>query len=79
MNLAFSGSLYVFGFTIYSRSMAGLIERLMQAPFKLALFYAAGLLALWLLARLERRELRGDDSVIYEDAPDPVVQTLEIG
>ena len=35
--------------------------------------------ALYGLARLEKRELGVDDSLIYEDEPDPIVRSLELG
>jgi len=36
-------------------------------------------LTLGLLSWLERRESGVDDSLIYEDEPDPVVRSLELG
>jgi hypothetical protein len=72
-------SLYLVGFTAYSWSMADLEARLLEEPAQLLLFYAAIGAALYGLARLERRELGVDDSLIYEDEPDPVVRSLELG
>jgi hypothetical protein len=45
----------------------------------LLLFYACVAAALYGLARLERRELGVDGSLIYEDEPDPIVRSLELG
>ena len=42
-------------------------------------FFAAAVGALIGLAWLERRELGVDDVLIYEDQPDPVVRSLELG
>jgi hypothetical protein len=71
--------LYLAGFTAYSWSMADLEARLLDDPAQLLLFYACVAAALYGLARLERRELGVDGSLIYEDEPDPIVRTLELG
>ncbi len=41
--------------------------------------FGAGVLALAGLAWLEKRELAVDDALSYEDEPDPVVRSLELG
>ncbi len=71
--------LYILGFLFYCLGMAAIEARLMRAPLKLALFYIIGIAALRGLSVLEQRELGVDDSLIYEDEPDPVVRTLELG
>jgi hypothetical protein len=71
--------LYLAGFTAYSWSMADLEARLLDEPAQLLLFYGLAAAALYGLARLERRELGVDDSLIYEDEPDPIVRSLELG
>ena len=48
-------------------------------PAQLLLFYAVIAALLYGLARLEKRELGVDDSLIYEDEPDPIVRSLELG
>jgi hypothetical protein len=78
-SMAVAFFVYLAGFTTYSWSMAGLEEALLRAPLKLIFFFAAGALALVGLARLEKRELSVDDVLIYEDEPDPVVRSLELG
>ena len=78
-SMAVMAFLYLAGFTVYSWTMADLEERLIRSPAGLALFYAAILLILFGLALLERRELQVDDSLVYEDQPDPIVRTLELG
>jgi hypothetical protein len=45
----------------------------------LVLFYAVIAAVLYGLTRLERRERGVDDSLIYEDEPDPIVRSLELG
>jgi hypothetical protein len=45
----------------------------------LAIFYVCGALVLCLLWWLERREPGVDDAPIYEDKPDPIVRSLELG
>ena len=42
-------------------------------------FYTTAIAALVGLRWLEGRELRVDDVLVYEDAPDPAVRTLELG
>jgi hypothetical protein len=59
--------------------MAGVEESLLRRPVDLAVFYAAMLIVLRGLSWLERRELIVDDSLIYEDEPDPIVRSLELG
>jgi len=71
--------LYLAGFSVYAWTMADVEQRLIRAPAQLALFYICGLSLLYLLSWLERRELGVDDSLIYEDEPDPVVRSLELG
>ena len=43
------------------------------------MFYLAIGAALYGLTRLEIRELVVDDALIYEDQPDPIVRSLELG
>jgi len=59
--------------------MADREQRLISKSAELAIFYACGGLTLGLLSWLERRESGVDDSLIYEDEPDPVVRSLELG
>ena len=70
---------YLAGFATYSWSMADLEARLLRAPASLLLFYLCGAAAIWGLMLLEQRELGIDDALIYEDEPDPVVRSLELG
>jgi len=49
------------------------------SPLLLIVFYAAIGAALYGLSRLEIRELGVDDALIYEDEPDPIVRSLELG
>jgi hypothetical protein len=77
-SMAVMFALYLAGFTTYAWTMGDIERMLMRTPEALAVFYVAGLLALWGLARLERRELGVDDALIYEDEPEPIVRTLEI-
>jgi len=71
--------LYLAGFTAYSWSMADLEARLLDNPAQLLLFYLVIAASLYGLARLEKRELGVDDTLIYEDEPDPIVRSLEWG
>jgi hypothetical protein len=78
-SMAVMFALYLAGFTAYSWSMADLEARLLDEPAMLLLFYVAAAALLYGLARLEKRELGVDDSLIYEDEPDPIVRSLELG
>ena len=71
--------IYLAGFATYSWSMADLQARLIRAPAALLVFYACSAAAIWGLTMLERHELRIDDALIYEDEPDPIVRSLELG
>jgi len=71
--------LYLAGFATYSWTMADLEARLLGDPAQLLLFYVVIAAALYGLGRLEKRELGVDDSLIYEDEPDPIVRSLELG
>ena len=69
---------YILSFLFYTWAMASLEARLIRSPFELVLFYGFGILALRGLMLLEKSELGVDDSLIYEDQPDPIVRTLEL-
>jgi hypothetical protein len=75
--MALIAGIYIFGFTTYGWTMADLEEILSRRPAELVLFYAAGLITLRVLNSLEERKV--DNSLIYEDQPDPIVRTLELG
>jgi hypothetical protein len=59
--------------------MADLEAKLINELAQLLLFYAVIAASLYGLSRLEKRELGVDDSLIYEDEPDPIVRSLELG
>jgi hypothetical protein len=71
--------IYVAGFAVYVVWLSRVERYLIESPAALVVFYALGILAVVGLERLERRELRIDDVLIYEDSPDPVVRSLELG
>jgi hypothetical protein len=71
--------IYLTGFATYSWSMADVEARLIRAPAGLVLFYVCAAAVIWGLTLLERRELGIDDVLIFEDEPDPVVRSLELG
>ena len=78
-SMAVMAALYLAGFTTYSWSGADLEGRMIGSPALLIVFYAAIGAALYGLSRLEIRELGVDDALIYEDEPDPIVRSLELG
>jgi hypothetical protein len=69
---------YILSFLFYSWAMASLEARMIRSPGELVIFYGCGILALRGLMLLEKSELVVDDSLIYEDQPDPIVRTLEL-
>jgi hypothetical protein len=77
--MALAAGLYISGFVIYVVAMGRLQARLMHSPAGLAAFFGLVGAALWGLALLERRELVVDSNMIYEDQPEPVVRSLELG
>jgi hypothetical protein len=70
---------YLAGFSVYSWSMADLEAGLLNQPAKLLLAYLMMGAALFGVARLERREIDTSDALIFEDEPEPVVRSLELG
>jgi hypothetical protein len=78
-SMAVMAALYLAGFTTYSWSMADLEGRMIDSPLLLIVFAIATGAALYGLSKLEIRELGVDDALIYEDQPDPVVRSLELG
>jgi len=78
-SMAATALFYIITFTTYSWTMTRVEERLIEMPVALALAYVAGVLALIGLARLEKRELAIDAVLIYDDQPEPVVRSLELG
>ena len=78
-SMAVMAALYLAGFTTYAWTGADLQGKLIGSPVQLAVFYLAIAAALYGLSRLEVRELGVDDALIYEDEPDPIVRSLELG
>jgi hypothetical protein len=78
-SMAIAFSLYLAGFGFYASVSSALERRILRNPLELAAFLAAGGAVLAALRRLGRRELGIDDVLLYEDQPDPVVRSLEIG
>jgi hypothetical protein len=78
INLVFLTVIYVFGFTMYSRTMAALEGWLGGEPLAAAAFFAVAIAGYLVLARWRGRELEGEPVLDYEDAGDPEVRTLEL-
>jgi hypothetical protein len=78
-NLAASAVFYAAGFSAYCWSMAALVERLIRTPVALAMAYILLFAILGGLAWFGKRELQADGPLVYEDRPDPIVQTLDLG
>ena len=78
-SLAGMSLIYFAGFFFYSWVISRAEERLIHNPPALAIYYLLGIAALWGLTRLEERERGIYSVVIYEDQPEPIVRTLELG
>ncbi len=76
VNLVALTFIYIFGFTTYSRLMAGLESWLAGRPPAAVAFLCAGLLGWLLFARWRERSTAGPATLDYEDPGDPVVRTL---
>jgi hypothetical protein len=72
VNLVFLGVIYVFGFTMYSRTMARVEVWLIDRPAAAALFFLCGAAALWAAGRWRIAAPALD----YEDRGDPVIRSL---
>jgi hypothetical protein len=75
-NLIGLGVIYCFGFTFYSRSMAGLQSWLVDMPVAAALTIAALLSATVALSHLRGRDLQVEGALEYDDPGDPDVRSL---
>jgi hypothetical protein len=77
-HLAFLGGVYLYGFTIYTFTIAGLERWVGQSPSRMMLFFASTaaivVLLSWRRTNGEGRRIE----IIYEDDPDPLVQQLNL-
>jgi hypothetical protein len=78
-SMAGMAGIFVITFYLYVFTMSRLQAQWMRAPAGLFVFFVFCAAVLAGLRRLEDRELRVDDVFIYEDQPDPVVRSLELG
>jgi hypothetical protein len=78
VNMVWLAVVYVFGFTMYSRTMADLESWLAARPALAVAFIAGTLSARWILAACRARLMARIAGLDYEDAGDPVVRTLDI-
>ncbi len=67
---------YWLGFTLYAYSMATLEAWMVLRPWRLVIFYAAAAVVWWGFERYRRRWDRIGFTLMFEDAPDPIVRTL---
>ncbi len=70
-------ALYIFGFTMYSRTMSRLEVWLFDHPALAASFFGLVLAAGWALGFLRNRLMR-DETLDYEDARDPLIRSLDL-
>ncbi len=76
VNLVFLGVIYIFGFTLYSRSTARLEVWLTARPAAAVVFLAAGAAGLAAIAYWRDRGTRSLAPLDYEDRVDPAVRSL---
>ena len=79
INLVFLAAIYIFGFTVYSGTMAALEEWLAARTFDAVVFFAMTAAAGAILAWFRDRGFDGEAELEYQDAGDPVVRTLGLG
>ncbi len=78
INLVALTVIYVFGFTMYSNTMASLEGWLEGKPLAAAAFFTAGWLGYAFLTRWRDSRLTAIVALDYEDEGDPVVRTLDL-
>jgi hypothetical protein len=78
INLVALSVVYVFGFTMYSRTMADLEEWMTNQPLAMTAFFASLGLTYIVLARWQGGQLNTETLLAYEDDGDPTVRTLEL-
>jgi hypothetical protein len=78
-SMAGMAGVFVITFYVYVFTMSRMELRWISAPLGLLPYFALCGAALYGLRLLEGRELRIDDVFIYEDQPEPVVRSLELG
>lgn len=78
-SMAGMAGIFVVTFYLYVAVMSRFQAQWMRAPAGLVVFLGVCGIALAGLRRLEDRELRVDDVFIYDDQPEPVVRSLELG
>jgi hypothetical protein len=76
VNLTFLGVIYVFGFTMYSRTMAALEQWLASSLWTALLFFPAAAALFAALVHYRRLRRAADAPLIYDNPADPVVRTL---
>jgi hypothetical protein len=75
INLIGLGALYVFGFTMYSRAMAGFETWLIGWPTAAVAFFITAGFAWGTLVRWQRRRLGAEATLEYDDG-EPLIRTL---
>ncbi|MBM3747355.1 MAG: hypothetical protein FJW34_16335 [Acidobacteria bacterium] len=77
-NLKVMWPFYWVGFSLYAVSTAGLEAWLWRTPWRFAAFVVAAAAALAVLVALRRRRVRRGLELVYEEAPEPTVRTLDL-
>jgi hypothetical protein len=78
-SMAGMAGIFAITFYLYVIAISRLQAKWIQAPIGLVMFFVVCGAALAGLRWLEGRELRVNDVFIYDDQPDPVVRSLELG
>jgi hypothetical protein len=77
-NLKVMWPFYWVGFSLYAFSTAGLEVWLWRTPWRFAAFVVAAAAALVVLVALRCRRARRGFELVYEEAPEPTVRTLDL-
>ena len=78
VNLVWLSVLYLYGFTTYSFTMSGLEGWLADSVLRAAAFFGLATFVYRALGRVREREVGIMLSLDFEDAPDPIVRTLNL-
>jgi hypothetical protein len=77
-NITMFGFLYFLAFTTYAYSMAALESWLLVSPVRMVVFVAFAAPVLWRLIAFRKQLLDEGTGFVFEDKPEPAVQTLDL-
>ncbi|MBI4472075.1 MAG: hypothetical protein HY646_05365 [Acidobacteria bacterium] len=77
-HLAFLAGAYLYGFTMFTSTMAGLQRWASSSPFRTALFFAGSAVMLITFSMYRRRTADQTLTIVYEDQAEPLVRQLNL-